>query len=116
LTRYVHLSRVADRHGFDPPGAIDEHADAPAEHVAGLGQLTGQLVGDDVVRRNPAAIEPLDAVLVGLGEAEQVTVDFGNRALPLFRRGRRLVRRIRLRRQKRGQSPFPHRPHMRPTM
>ena len=69
LARHVHAARVADRHGLDAPRAIDEHADAAVQRVAGLGQLTGQLVGDDVVRRNAAAVETLDAMLVGLREA-----------------------------------------------
>jgi len=37
--------------------------------VAGLGKLAGQLVGDDVVRRNAAAVETLDAMFFGLREA-----------------------------------------------
>jgi hypothetical protein len=34
-----------------------------------IGQLFGELVGDDVVSRDAAAVETLDAVLVGLGKA-----------------------------------------------
>jgi hypothetical protein len=37
--------------------------------MAGLGELFGQLVGDDVVCRDAAAVETLDAMLVGLREA-----------------------------------------------
>jgi hypothetical protein len=33
-------------------------------------------VRDDFVHRDAAAIEALDAVLVGLGEAEEVAVEF----------------------------------------
>jgi len=36
--------------------------------VTGLGQLAGQLVGNDVVRGDAATVKTLDAVLVGLGE------------------------------------------------
>jgi len=42
--------------------------------VAGLRQLAGQLVRDDVVRRDAAAVQALDAVLVGLGKTEDVSV------------------------------------------
>jgi len=34
-----------------------------------VGELSSQLVGDDVVGRDAAAIETLDAVFVGLREA-----------------------------------------------
>ena len=69
LPRHVHAARVADRHGFDPPSAIDEHADAAVQRVACLGQLTGQLVGNDVVRRDAATVQTLDAMFVDLREA-----------------------------------------------
>jgi hypothetical protein len=37
--------------------------------VARIGELFRQIVGDDVVGRDAAAVETLDAMLVGLGEA-----------------------------------------------
>ncbi len=74
LPRHVHAARVADGHGLDPSRAIDEHADAAVEEVSRFGQLAGQLVRDDVVRRDAAAVESLDAVFVGLREAEDVSV------------------------------------------
>jgi hypothetical protein len=42
--------------------------------VAGLGQLTGQLVRNDVMRWYAAAVQALDPVLVGLRETEDVSV------------------------------------------
>ena len=61
--------RVADRHRFDAAGAIDQDADAAAQGVGVLGQLPGQIVRDDVVDRNAAAVETLDAVLLGRRKA-----------------------------------------------
>ncbi len=74
--------RVADRHGLDAARAIDEDADAAVQGVGVLGQLAGQVVGDDVVGGDAAAVEALDAVLFGRGEAQHVAVQLGNRALP----------------------------------
>ena len=74
LPRHGHATRVADRHRLDTPRAIDQHADAAIQRAAGLGHLASQLMGDDVVRRDAAAVETLDAVLVGLREAEDVPV------------------------------------------
>jgi hypothetical protein len=69
LARDVDPAGVADRHGLDPPGAIHEHADAAVQHMAGVGQLFRQLVRNDVVGRDAAAVESLDAVFVGLRKA-----------------------------------------------
>jgi hypothetical protein len=55
---------VADGDRFDAAGTVDQDADASAQGVRVLGQLPGQIVRDDVVDRNPAAVEALDAMLL----------------------------------------------------
>ncbi|HEX4822759.1 MAG TPA: hypothetical protein VFV19_00440 [Candidatus Polarisedimenticolaceae bacterium] len=42
--------------------------------MRGLGELAGEIVREDVVRIDPPAIEALEAVLVGGGKTENVTV------------------------------------------
>jgi hypothetical protein len=42
--------------------------------MAGVGELFGQLVGDDVVGGDAPAIESFDSVLFGLREAQDVSV------------------------------------------
>ena len=84
MARHVHAARIADRYGLDAPGAVDQDADAAVQRMAGLGQLAGQLVRDDVVCGDAAPVQTLDAMLVGLGKAQDVAVQLGNRALPLF--------------------------------
>jgi len=42
--------------------------------MPGFGELARQLVGHDVVGRNAPSIDPLDAMLVGLRQSENVSV------------------------------------------
>jgi hypothetical protein len=65
LSRDLEAVGVADRHRLDPAGAIDEHAEPPVQSMARLGQLFREIVGDDVVDRDAAAVKSLDAVFFG---------------------------------------------------
>ena len=88
MTRHLHAARVADRDSFDAPRAVDQHTDAAAQRMACLGEFASQLMRDDVACWDAAAVDTLDAMLVGLREAQDVAVQLGNRELPLLRRER----------------------------
>jgi len=74
LARDVDAPRIADADALDTAASVDEHADAPADGVRGLGQLAREVVGDDVVRVDPPAVEALEAVLFGWRKTENVAV------------------------------------------
>ena len=54
-------ARVADDDGLDVALAVDERADLPARLVRKLGELARELGRDDLLRRDAARVELLDA-------------------------------------------------------
>jgi hypothetical protein len=65
--------------------AGDEKAELAVEFAGEFGELAGQVMGDDPLRRNAAPVELPDALDLGRAEAGQVTVNlFDGRSLLLL--------------------------------
>jgi hypothetical protein len=62
-----------DRGDFSPAG--DEEAELAVEFAGNLGELAGQVMGDDPLRRDAPPVELPDTLDLGRSEAGQVAVN-----------------------------------------
>ena len=72
---------VAHHHLLDEPAAVEEHADLTTDLVADLGELPGELLGDEPVRGDPAPEQALELAGLARLEAVRVAEDFDGKCL-----------------------------------
>jgi len=74
----------ADHHIFDVSPAADQDAELTIGLPGNLGELARQIVGDDPLRRNPAAVDLLNTPDLLGAESVQIAEDFLDRTLDVY--------------------------------
>ena len=79
--RHFDRVRVAHHHVRDSTAAVDQHPGLATDVRADLGQLAGEFVGDQAIRRDVPAKQALDLANLTGFEAVRVAVDLDERLL-----------------------------------